>query len=96
MWRRFRRFFGNCENGRRMGEPRTLDRVRIRHSVRIISVRMDRLGMYKLADMGITPGVVVEIQEKAPFGGPLLIRVRGSVLALRPHEASRIEVQAEV
>lgn len=79
---------------RGFGGPATLDMARIGLPVRIMSVKMDRMIMYKLADMGITPGVVVEIQEKAPFGGPLLIRVRGSVLALRPHEASRIEVQA--
>lgn len=43
-----------------------------------------------LLELGITPGEDVEIMARAPFKGPLSIRVRGTVFALRQTEASAI------
>ncbi|TDA32992.1 MAG: hypothetical protein DSO02_00110 [Hadesarchaea archaeon] len=36
----------------------------------------------RLADMGITPGVEVEVLKSALFRGPLLVKVRGTTLAV--------------
>jgi Fe2+ transport system protein FeoA len=69
-----------------------LDLVEAGQRVRIIQVELRQSIHYKLADMGITPGAEVLVQEKAPFGGPILIRIRGTMLALRPSEASCILV----
>jgi DtxR family Mn-dependent transcriptional regulator len=47
----------------------------------------------RLADLGITPGVEVEILKSALFRGPLLLRVRGTTLAVGRGLASRIFVR---
>ncbi|MDQ0148386.1 ferrous iron transport protein A [Eubacterium multiforme] len=44
----------------------------------------------KLMDMGITPGVSIEITGKAPLGDPIEVFVRGYKLTLRKEEADAI------
>ncbi|GAA0071023.1 ferrous iron transport protein A [Clostridium sardiniense] len=46
----------------------------------------------KLMDMGITPGVLIEITGKAPLGDPIEVYVRGYKLTLRKEEANAILV----
>lgn len=44
----------------------------------------------KIIDMGITPGVNVEVIRSAPFGDPIEIKVRGYSLSIRKSEADII------
>lgn len=44
----------------------------------------------RLLDMGITPGVTLQVTGKAPLGDPIEIMVRGYKLTLRKNEASAI------
>ncbi len=46
----------------------------------------------RLLEMGITPGLEIEIIRKAPLGFPMEIKVRGYLLSLRESEAKCIEV----
>jgi ferrous iron transport protein A len=46
----------------------------------------------RLMEMGVIPGVDVEVVKSAPFGDPIQVRVRGYSLAMRRSEASAIEV----
>ena len=46
----------------------------------------------RLMEMGVIPGVSVEVIKTAPFGDPIEIRVRGYSLAMRKNEADSIEV----
>lgn len=46
----------------------------------------------RLLDLGFTPGEEVSVTHSAPLGDPLVIRVRGALLALRKREASWILV----
>lgn len=46
----------------------------------------------RLAEMGLTTGVVVEVVRYAPLGDPVDIRVRGYHLSLRKCDASGISV----
>ena len=46
----------------------------------------------RLLEMGVIPGVTVQIVKMAPFGDPIEIRVRGYSLAMRRTEADAIEV----
>lgn len=46
----------------------------------------------RLLEMGVIPGVGVQVIKKAPFGDPIEIRVRGYSLAMRRSEADAIEV----
>lgn len=47
----------------------------------------------RLLDLGFTPGEEVIVTHTAPFGDPLVIRVRGALLALRKREAAWIIVE---
>ena len=46
----------------------------------------------RLMDMGITPGVDVEVVKVAPLGDPIEISLRGYELTLRKSEAQMISV----
>ena len=46
----------------------------------------------RLMEMGVIPGVSVQMIKTAPFGDPIEIRVRGYSLAMRKNEADSIEV----
>jgi len=48
--------------------------------------------MRRLMEMGIVPGVAVQVVKAAPFGDPIEVRVRGYSLAMRRNEADSIEV----
>ncbi|MCZ7383234.1 MAG: metal-dependent transcriptional regulator [Candidatus Methanoperedens sp.] len=46
-----------------------------------------------LASLGLIPDVCVEVEEVAPFGGPLIVCVAGSRYALGREVASKIKVK---
>jgi ferrous iron transport protein A len=46
----------------------------------------------RLLEMGLTPGVDVELIGMAPLGDPLELEVRGYRLSLRKIEAARVEI----
>lgn len=46
----------------------------------------------RLMEMGVVPGVAVQVVKAAPFGDPIEVRVRGYSLAMRRSEAGSIEV----
>ena len=48
----------------------------------------------QLLELGFTPGASVTLLRRAPFGGPLQVRIRDFVIMLRKDEAQRIEVRA--
>jgi len=49
----------------------------------------------KLLDMGIMPGVVIEMIRPAPLGDPVQIKIKGYHLSLRKTEASRIVIKKQ-
>jgi len=59
--------------------------------VKIIEEKADVL--QHLATLGITPGVIVEVEKKASFGGPVTIRVGEASYALDYKVASTINVK---
>lgn len=46
----------------------------------------------RMMDMGIVPGVELEVVRRAPLGGPLQIRLKGYYLAMRRGECAKIIV----
>jgi Fe2+ transport system protein FeoA len=72
-----------------------LDQVRAGEVVRMLGfVRCRRCGL-RLTEMGLTPGTSIEVL-RASRGQPLLLRVRGSQLAIDRETARKIRVvQAE-
>lgn len=47
----------------------------------------------RLMEMGLTPGIEIELLGTAPFGDPLEFEVRGYRLSLRVAEARRVAVE---
>lgn len=72
----------------------TLDRLHVGEQALIVCISVpDAMLVDRLADRGLVRGTVVRVQEQALFGGPILIAVRGSLLALRRREAAGIQVE---
>ena len=72
----------------------TLDRLHVGARARIVCISVpDAALVDRLADRGLVRGTAVRVQEQALFGGPILIAVRGSLLALRRREATGIQVE---
>tara|TARA_R110000868_G_scaffold294140_3_gene554763 strand:+ start:9784 stop:10011 length:228 start_codon:yes stop_codon:yes gene_type:complete len=49
----------------------------------------------RLLEMGITPGIELEIVRRAPLGFPIEIKVRGYLLSLRESEARGIVIKGD-
>lgn len=83
---------GKCRNGGREGTLNLADMLP-GDECRVTAIRLEPGTGARLADRGIVAGVEVKVQEKALFGGPMIVRVRGGMLALRRCEAHEIEVE---
>jgi DtxR family Mn-dependent transcriptional regulator len=46
-----------------------------------------------LASLGLMPGAIVEVQEKAPFEGPIIVKVMGASYALGRNVASVVQAR---
>jgi Fe2+ transport system protein FeoA len=73
----------------------TLDDMKPGASGRIVTVAGDARARRRIVDMGVTPGVLVEVKRVAPLGDPIEVRVRGYRLLVRKSEASHITVEME-
>jgi len=71
---------------------KTLDEFVIGESGTVTKVNGEGRLRRRLFDMGITPGAVVVLKKKAPFGDPIEINVRGYELSLRNDEAKLVEM----
>ncbi|WP_340021916.1 FeoA family protein [Paenibacillus sp. FSL K6-1096] len=47
----------------------------------------------RLADLGVSEGVVIRLKGKGPFLGPVTLECNGQLFAIRRKEASLIEVK---
>ncbi|UQZ35354.1 hypothetical protein C2I18_18580 [Paenibacillus sp. PK3_47] len=47
----------------------------------------------RLADLGVSEGVIITLKGKGPFWGPVTLECNGQLFAIRRKEASRIEVK---
>ena len=55
--------------------------------------RVEGPEMVRLMEMGITPGVSLEIIRTAPLGYPIEVKIRGYLLTLREAEARCIYLE---
>jgi ferrous iron transport protein A len=60
--------------------PIPLSMALARQPLRLVEIRAGRELTHRLTELGLTPGVVLSIVQDA--GGPLLISVRGSRIAI--------------
>lgn len=70
----------------------TLTNLPVGQDARVISINGKDAVSRRLMEMGVIPGVSVQMIKTAPFGDPIEIRVRGYSLAMRKNEADSIEV----
>ncbi len=71
---------------------RTAAELRVGERARVVRVDgMDEISM-RLLEMGLTPGVELELLGKAPLGDPLEFELRGYRLSVRIAEARRVAV----
>lgn len=69
-----------------------LSEIKPGRTVRIYSFESNELFL-KLMEMGCLPGEVVKVEQVAPLGDPMSIRVAGYNLSLRLNEARTIIVE---
>jgi ferrous iron transport protein A len=69
-----------------------LEEVRPGETCRVIALHGGGAVRRRLLDMGIVPGVHIEVVRHAPLRDPIEIRVGNSFVVLRRGEASRIEI----
>lgn len=50
----------------------------------------------RMADMGLLPGITVELKRIAPLGDPLELSIQGYRLAVRKQEASLIVAEVQI
>lgn len=72
---------------------RTLADLRVGEGARLRRVGINGFARRRLFDLGFTPGARVACAFPAAFGEPRAYRVRGTLIALRPEQARRIEVE---
>ena len=73
--------------------PRPLTSVPLNKEVRIGRLDGPTQDCARLLDLGFTPGEQIVITQHVPLGDPLIVRVRGALLALRKREAAWIWVE---
>jgi len=71
-----------------------LSALRSGESGTIESIEASELHL-KLLEMGCIPGESIKVQQVAPFGDPITVKVAGYHLSLRLSEASQILVDTE-
>ena len=74
------------------GEQKTLDTLLPGEEGRVIRVEGQGAIRQRILDMGLLPGVKVQLERVAPVGDPLWIRVQGFQLSLRRREAMTIQL----
>jgi DtxR family Mn-dependent transcriptional regulator len=70
-----------------LGELKVGEKCKVAHVIAEAGIKR------KLLDMGIVPGVEIQIQRIAPLGDPMNILVKGYHLSLRREEAEAIAVE---
>lgn len=60
----------------------------------VVELSCGREATRRLVDMGIFVGAVLRVQRCAPLGGPVLVQVQGSLVALGRRLARQLTVRA--
>jgi ferrous iron transport protein A len=71
----------------------TLNEWPVRQPALIIKVEGGEATIQRLAEQGIHVGAEVEVLGAAPFRGPILVRTKEAVVAMRRGEAKCVQVE---
>lgn len=64
-----------------------LNDLPIRHTAEILHIEGDQDKLKRLTELGVRAGKSIQVLQKAPFNGPIVIQVEQSLIALRSEEA---------
>lgn len=73
----------------------TLSEVPVRTPVTVTALTMPGDERRRLTELGLRHGVRVEVLRRAPFGGPVALRVGAGLLALRRLQTTQVLVATE-
>lgn len=59
---------------------------------RVVGVDGSDSTAVRLVELGFSPGTEVRFERRAPFGGPMVVSLRGYQLCLRNPEARRVRI----
>jgi ferrous iron transport protein A len=71
----------------------SLDALAIGARARVLRIEGNDEISIRLMEMGLTPGVQLQLLGAVPLGDPLELELRGYRLSLRKSEALRVEVE---
>lgn len=71
----------------------TLDQLREGQCARILRLDLRGAMRRRLLDFGMIEGTKIRCLRRSPAGDPVIYRVRGTMLALRRQDGSRIAVE---
>jgi len=60
---------------------------------RIVKIGRKGDARRRIAEMGVTPGSLIEVERVAPMGDPIEVKIKGYHLSLRKNDASKITVE---
>ena len=69
----------------------TLDELPPGKKARVVRLEAGTRALRRLTEMGLTPGALVEVLMD--YGGPILVKVRGSVIAIGRGVARKVIVE---
>lgn len=64
-----------------------LNDLPLKHSAEIVLIEGDTEKLNRLTELGLRSGKQIQVLQKAPFNGPIVIQVEQSLIALRSEEA---------
>lgn len=76
-----------------MSGLKTLLELNIDETAIIENCEHDQIGSTRLQEMGLIPGNFVRMIKKAPFSGPIEIKLQGFYLSLRRDLALKIKIR---
>ena len=83
----------NIQGGERAMVSTNLKALKPGQKGRVIKIKGRSETNKRIADMGMTPGSLVEVERVAPLGDPIDVKVKGYHLSLRKDDAESIEVE---
>jgi ferrous iron transport protein A len=71
----------------------TLSDLNINDKAEIAKIDGDEDKLRRLTELGIHPGRTIQVLQKTPFHGPIVIAVEQTFIALRSEEAQCIQLK---
>jgi len=73
----------------------TLDKLPIGKTAKIVSILHKGLTRRRLLDLGFVPGTLITAYFSSFTGNPVAYRIRGTTIALRKEDASKILISIQ-